>query len=90
MSYYTQFTLTNDYGVTFWCVNAIYSVSIAKRRERIETVFVNIFYYASDRPLVPLFYHNSFGGLTVLVYDMETMNLLERKDFDPMGNEVSE
>jgi len=82
--------MTNDCGVTFWGINGVYYVALFKRRERIETAFVNIFYYAVTKPVVPVFVPNTSGGLSLFVYDIETSDLLERKHYDALGNEVTE
>jgi hypothetical protein len=84
--------MTTDCGVTFWGIYAVYSVTLFKRRERIESVFTNIFYYepTDKRPLIAHFFPNAFGGLSLMIYDMETATLLESKNYDALGDEVTE
>jgi hypothetical protein len=88
VTYYAyQFISTNDFGTTFWGINGITEVSLRRKREGIETDFKEIFYYGTGDayPLVPLFYINEFGGITVLVYDATTGALVARKVFDMFG-----
>ena len=91
MTYYAyQFIATNDFGTTFWGVNGITEVSLRRKREQIETHFKEIFYYGTGDtyPLVPLFYINEFGGITVTVYDAQTGALVAHKVFDLFGEVV--
>jgi len=91
MTYYAyQFIATNDFGTTFWGINGITEVSLRRKREQIETHFKEIFYYGTGDtyPLVPLFYINEFGGITVTVYDAQTGALVAHKVFDLFGEVV--